>query len=201
MIEGGGDFPDELSRTSIAKADRHRLVAATVLIAIGRMAEIVADAADVRAAADGIADAADAVEAGWWRPGSRTRRAGRGKTLSSRHGFARIHTDRTGHKFIGPRRISRGLFAVFGEERDSGRRIPTSRKRREKWGTQLEASCIGPSSGVTRYCERLRFLRMTRIKFQDEREGSLSTRAAPLGGTMYEVILKRFEQGRRSENF
>ena len=51
------------SQTSIAKAER-RWVEAIVLTVIVRMAESVEDAGDVRAAADGIADAVGAVDVG-----------------------------------------------------------------------------------------------------------------------------------------
>jgi|SRR5208282_974613 len=86
-----------MSRTSIAKADRHRLVEAIVRTEIGRMAETVADGVDVRAAADAIVDVADAVE-GRAVAGGIADAAGRAGEDTS-HGSALICTDneRKGH--------------------------------------------------------------------------------------------------------
>src|ERR1700683_5678870 len=92
-----------LSRTSTAM--ERRWLAVNVLEGIDLLVGSAADAADVRAAADGIVDAAGAVE-GPVAAGGIAVAAGLvgDDTRTFCHGFTRIYTDEKGHG------ASRGLF-------------------------------------------------------------------------------------------
>ena len=99
VIEGGGDFPDEAEGEPNFNRDGVAHVGGGTigLMGIVRMVEIVAAAAEGPVVGTRSRTRRARRATWWWRAGSRTRRAWRGKTLRVIcHGFSRIHMDKHG---------------------------------------------------------------------------------------------------------